>query len=232
MIKANEPHGGAPLLGLLLDIGLALVGYYALHAAGVSEWAALLAATAAAGVRMIWVAVRRRRFTWFGTMMLAVFGGSLALAFVGGDARLLLVKDSAGTATLGIVFLASLLSNRPLPLSAAETWGPERARLLTSLYTDDPAARRAVRDTTLGWGAGLLVESVARIPIVLTVPIGWAVGLSTAWMITALTALAIWNACSIILAARRTPSLQALLPGSWSPTSPQAAVPDSHSTDS
>lgn len=71
--------------GLLWDVGAPLVGYYALHALGASDWVALLVATVAAGLRMAWVAVRTREITWFAAVMLAVFGLGLVLAFVGGD---------------------------------------------------------------------------------------------------------------------------------------------------
>lgn len=231
MITATRSGpAAAPFVGLALDIGLPLVAYYALHAAGASDRDALLAATIAAGLRLIFVAIRRRRLTWFATMMLAIFGGGLALAFVGGDARVLLAKDSAGTATMGMVFLASLVGDRPLPLSASEGWSPARARQLESLYREEPAARRAIRITTLGWGVGLLFESVARIPLVLTVPISWAVGLSTAWMIIALAGLVAWNAGYLMHATRRSPALRVLLPGGAQRQPPPPADSRSRST--
>ena len=82
----------APLVGLGWDVGLPLVGYYALHLLGASDWTALLAGALAAGLRLVWVAVAHRRMTWFGALMLAVFGIGLLLALVGGDPRFVLVE--------------------------------------------------------------------------------------------------------------------------------------------
>jgi hypothetical protein len=202
----------AAMAGLACDVGLPLIGYYTLHGLGASDWAALLTATAAAGARLTWVAVRTRHITWFAAIMLAVFGAGTVLAFAGGEPRVLLLKDSATTAMIGAVFLVSLLGKHPLTLSAAQTWRPARARLLAELYRSEPAARRAFRVSALGWGAGLLGEATLRVPLVYLLPVDLMVGLSTAMMIITMAGLAIWNAAYITRAARRTPALALLLP--------------------
>lgn len=202
----------AQLAGLACDVGLPLLGYYTLRGFGASDWAALLAATAAAGARLAWVAVWTRRITWFAAIMLSLFGAGTALAFVGGDPRVLLLKDSASTAMIGAVFLISLIGEHPLTLSAAQTSRPALAERLAALYRSEPAARRAFRVSALGWGAGLLGESTLRVPLIYLIPVDVMVGLSTAMMIVAMAGLAIWNAAYITRAARRTPALAILLP--------------------
>jgi hypothetical protein len=156
--------------------------------------------------------MQTRHITWFAAVMLAVFGAGTALAFAGGDPRVLLLKDSATTAMIGAVFLTSLLSERPLTLSAAQTWKPAQAQRLAELYRSEPAARRAFRVSALGWGAGLLGEAALRAPLVYLLPVDLMMGLSTAMMIIAMAGLAIWNVAHITRAARRTPALSVLLP--------------------
>jgi hypothetical protein len=207
----------AALAGLACDVGLPLVAYYALHASGASDRVALLTATAAAGARLVWVAARTRHITWFASLMLAVFALGTALTFTGGDARVLLLKDSASTGMIGVVFLVSLLSERPLTLSAAQTWRPRQGARLAQLYRAEPAARRAFRVSALGWGIGLLGESALRVPLIFLLPVDVMVGLSTAMMIAAMAGLAVWNAAYITAAARRTPELSILLPGGSRP---------------
>ncbi len=214
---AGAPTGGsgrrgAALAGLALDVGLPLAGYYTMHALGVSDWAALLAATAAAAARLAGTAVWTRQISWFAAIMLTVFGAGLALAFVGGDPRFLLLKDSFSTALLGAVFLASLASKRPLTLAASQAWKPGQAEVLDQLYRTEPAARRAFRVSTAGWGLGLVGEASLRVPLLYLLPLDVMVGLSTAMMIGAMSALAIWNAAYITRAARRHPALRILLP--------------------
>ena len=97
------PHFSPRLMvrGLAWDVGLPLVAYYALHFLGASDWVALLTASCAAALRIVWAAVRDRRLNLFAVVMLVVFGVGLALAFVGGDPRFLLLKDSFVTGAVG-----------------------------------------------------------------------------------------------------------------------------------
>lgn len=198
----DEHHAGG-FGGLALDVGAPLVAYYGLHLLGVSDWVALLTASAVAGVRVIWVAVRRRRLTWFATVMLVVFGLGLVLAFVGGDARFLVLKDSFGSAAVGLVFLASLASRTPLTLSAMATWRPSEGAMMTRLYATDPEVRHAVRLSAVVWGIGLLVEAALRVPLVYLLPLDVAFGASTALMVVAISALSVWNAAYASRTRRR-----------------------------
>ncbi|PVZ11082.1 VC0807 family protein [Actinomycetospora cinnamomea] len=194
-VEADEPQrpGLRQFSGLLWDVGVPLVGYYALHLLGASDWVALLVATLAAGLRLVWVAVRAREVTWFAAVMLAVFGLGLALAFVGGDPRFLLVKDSFGTALVGLVFLASLFSRKPLTLSAFQTWQPRQAREMEEYYRTIPPVRHTFRLSAVVWGVGLLLEATLRIPLIYLLPIDVMVGVSTAMMVTVIVGLSIWN---------------------------------------
>jgi hypothetical protein len=194
--ETDEPQrpGMRQYAGLLWDIGVPLGGYYALHLYGASDWVALLVATLAAGLRLVWVAVRAREITWFAAVMLSVFGLGLALAFVGGDPRFLLVKDSFGTALVGIVFLASLRFGKPLTLSAFQTWQPRQAREMEEFYRTIPPVRHTFRLSAVVWGLGLLLEAIVRIPLIYLLPIDVMVGLSTALMVVVIVGLSIWNA--------------------------------------
>ena len=189
----QRPAGLKNFSGLLWDVGAPLIGYYALHLLGASDWVALLVATLAAGLRLAWVAVRSREITWFAAVMLAVFGLGLALAFVGGDPRFLLVKDSFGTALVGLVFLASLFSRKPLTLSAFQTWQPKKAAEMAGFYRTLPPIRRMFRRSAVVWGIGLLLEAIVRIPLIYLLPIDVMVGLSTAMMVTVIVGLSVWN---------------------------------------
>src|SRR3954447_22205050 len=90
--------------GLALDVGLPLVTYYVLHAAGVSNWFALLAATLVAGARILLVAIRQRVLNALAFVMLVICGLGLALTLAAGGVRFLVLKDSIGTGVLGLLF--------------------------------------------------------------------------------------------------------------------------------
>ena len=160
--RSADRHGTR--FGLLADIALPLVAYYALHAIGVSDRIALTAAAVAAGVRLIAEALLRRRVTWFASIMLVTFGVGAVLTLTGGDPRTILLKDSAGTGLIGVVFLVSLIGPAPFTLAATETWRPDQAAHAARLYRGDRRVRRVFRATTLLWGAGLLGESLCASP--------------------------------------------------------------------
>ncbi|GAA4219552.1 VC0807 family protein [Actinocatenispora rupis] len=218
--RSSAPHGGdaqtrraTRILGLVADIGLPLGGYYLLHLLGLSDWIALLAGTVAAGLRVAVVALVSRRITAFAALTLAVFGVGLALAFVGGDPRFLLWKDSAATATVGVAFLVSLAAGRPLTLSAARTWRPATAATLTRLYHGDPAARRVFRGSAYGWGVGLLADSALRAAVVYLLPVDVAVGLTAVLPVVTMVGLGGWNIAYVTRAVRRAPRLAPLIVG-------------------
>lgn len=179
--------------GMAWDLGATLGVYYGLRLAGTSERTALTVATMIAGARLVWVAVRRRRVTWFAALMLTVFGLGLLLTFLAGDARFLLLKDSAVTAGVGVVFLLSAAYGRPLTLSAAQTTQPWHAAALDELFGRRADVRRRFVVSAVVWGVCLLGESLVRIPLVYTVPIDTMVVLSEALMWGTIVALLIWN---------------------------------------
>src|SRR5690349_15355915 len=100
MTSSNTPGTPAtsPVLtmlrGLLWDVGLPVLTYYALHLLGASDWVALLAASGVAAARIGWTALRHRALNQFATVMLLVYGIGFALAFATGDPRALLLKNS------------------------------------------------------------------------------------------------------------------------------------------
>jgi hypothetical protein len=181
------------LFGMVWDLAASLGVYYGLRAAGVSERTALLAATIVAASRLVWVAVRRRKVTWFAAVMLAVFGISLLLTFVAGDARFLLLKESFVTAGVGLVFLLSAAGGRPLTLSAAQTSQPWRAAAIDRMFRERPDIRRRFFISAVVWGVGLLIESAVRVPLVYSLSTDSMVGLSEAMFWGTIGTLMAWN---------------------------------------
>jgi hypothetical protein len=187
-----------PLVGLLWDAGIPVVGFYLLRLQGVSDWAALLAATVLAAGRVFWVALRTRRITWFAALMMLVFGAGLGLAFLVGDPRLMLAKNCVVTALIGGLFLASLAMRRPLTLIAFQTWRPGNAETLARSYDTDAIVRRAFRRAAWVWGIGMIAEAVLRLPLIYLVPLDVAVAASSALMLTVIGALVAWTAVAVM----------------------------------
>jgi hypothetical protein len=184
---------GPMLRGLGLDLALPVVTYYVLHLFGVGDYVALLVAALVAATRVVGSVVRHRSLNLFATVMLVVFGLSLALTLVSGDEHFLLLKNSIVTGAVGITFLATAFGPRPLTLAAAESFTPRRRAELAEEFRTDPNVRRGHRVSSTVWGAGLLAEALIRIPLVYLLPVSVMVGLGELMFIGAMALLLAWN---------------------------------------
>ncbi|MGH3778675.1 MAG: VC0807 family protein [Pseudonocardiaceae bacterium] len=198
--RDDDPAGARPaagraalIRGLCWDVGLAVASYYGLRLAGASEWVALLGATLAAGLRIVWVALRDRKLNPFATVMLVIFGLGLTLVLISGDPRFLLLKHSIIDGAFGIAFLISIVAGRPLTLAAAQSWQPGQAQELETLYRTNSAVGQEFRVSAMVWGLGLLAEALIRVPLIYLLPIDVMVGLSTALMVVTNGGLILWN---------------------------------------
>lgn len=206
-------RSASAFVGMAWDLGATLGVYFGLRLAGVAEQPALLAATILAGARLVWVALRRRQVTWFAALMLTVFGVGLLATFLSGDARFLLLKDSGVTAGVGLVFLLSAVRGRPLPLSAAQTSQPWRAAALDDLFDSRAEVRHRFVVSAVVWGAGLLLESAVRIPLVYALPVDTMVWLSEAMLWGTIGALMAWNLAYTLPVWRELHTAQPATPG-------------------
>ena len=186
----------AILKSLLWDVGLSLAAYFVAHWLGASDYVALLAGSLVALARMLWVAVRARKFDMFAAVMLGVFVVGLGLSFVTGSPKFLLVKESFGTGIAGLAFIGSCFIGRPLIYHAAlrmQEGDPARAADFDQKWRDVPRFRRVFRVMSAVWGAGLLFDAVARIPLVLALSTPTAVTASTVLFIATMVLLALWT---------------------------------------
>lgn len=190
-----QPTRGAALrrtfAGVALDVGLPVGTYYALHALGATDTTALLAGTVAAAVRVAVVAVRSRRLNAFAILMLAVYAVGLAATFIDGDPHMLLIKDSLGTAVVGVAFLVSLVVGHPMILESMKVVPTPHSDDLVRRYATDAAVRRTVRGLTTMWGVGLLVDAAVRVPLVYALPISTGVAVSHALSLSVMVLLAV-----------------------------------------
>jgi hypothetical protein len=191
--EVKQVDARSMLRGLGWDVGLPLVGYYGLHLLGVGDWAALLAASGLAGLRIVWVAVRERSLNLFASVMLIVFGIGVLLAFVSGDARFLLLKNSVVSGVVGLVFLGSVLVGTPLTLAASQSFQPARRADIRREYDADPRVRHGHRLCSTVWGAVLLVESLVRVPLVYLLPVDVMVGVGEAMSVAVFAGLITWT---------------------------------------
>jgi hypothetical protein len=91
---------------------------------------------------------------------------------------------------------SSCFVGRPLIYHAAlrmQSGDPARAAEFEQKWSDLPEFRRNFRIMSAVWGAGLLFDAVARIPLVLALSTSAAVTASTALFIATMVLLSLWN---------------------------------------
>ncbi|MFJ7197554.1 MULTISPECIES: VC0807 family protein [unclassified Streptomyces] len=185
---AHAPRRALPasLMPLLVDVGVPLVSYYALKAAGLSTFAALALSSVLPAVRTVWGVVRERRLNGLAALMVTVNAVSLVTSLLVGDPRLMLAKDSGVSSVIGLVILVSALKGQPMmseglrPVLVKGDAAKDAAWQRLSAHS--AAFRRAEIRFSAVWGAALLGECVVRAVGAYTVPVETMVWLGTVIM--------------------------------------------------
>ncbi len=196
---APERSAARTLIGTLaLDVGLPVAAYFAADLAGASSYQALLIGTVVSGVRVLWVVVRQRRIEPFALFLLLLFGMSLVLAFVSGDARLLLAKDAATSLLAGLVMAGSCLIRKPFAYYAAERMARSSGRIEQfRAAANAPGGQAHWQRVSLVWGTGLLADSLVRIAGIYLLPVNLAADLSQILMVAVYAGLVPWTLLAV-----------------------------------
>ena len=118
--------------------------------------------------------VRRRHLDIIGAVVLIGIVVSIVATLVGGDPKLLLIRESFVTGALGVVCLTSLVWSRPLmfyigrQFSAGED--PAKIAEFNALW-QYPMARHTFRVMTIVWAIGWMSEFALRVVMVWTLSI-------------------------------------------------------------
>lgn len=189
---AEQPKAatGNPFLPLLLDVAVPLAGYYLLRHFGVGLVTALAVSGSVPCVRVIWSTIRERTTDGLALAVLVLTAVSIPVAFLTGTPKVMLAKESLGTGPMGIWLIVSALISRP---AMATSMRPFLARTQGSaaaweqLREDSPRFRSCLNTSTLVWGIGFVIECVARLVVIIVLPVQtavWAVSIPAAVVIT------------------------------------------------
>ncbi|MFI1916076.1 VC0807 family protein [Nocardia sp. NPDC020380] len=169
------------------DIAVPLAAYFALHWAGYSDFAALLAGAVVSGAMVIYQVIKARRIDALSAIILVGFAFGLIASFISGDARMMIVRDSLSTAAIGLAFLISALIGKPLTyaasLKAFATSDPAKAAAMAESYRTVPGVRKVHLALASVWGVGLLAEAGARVVLAYQLPVHTMAWLSTVLMV-------------------------------------------------
>ncbi|WP_320783204.1 VC0807 family protein [Streptomyces sp. CRN 30] len=187
---ARGQRQGRAVVSLLLDVAVPLGSFYLLKGCGLSTLAALGWSSAITAARTGWGLVRRREVNGLPLLILLVNVVGLVVGLESGDARLMLVKDSAIGSVVGIALLVSVVVGRPMMTANVRPWlvrgDAGRDAAWGRLRRESGAFRRAELRFTAVWGLAFLGECVLRIVGAYSLPVDTMVWLGTVVMIVVL----------------------------------------------
>jgi hypothetical protein len=175
---AGMPEARSIVRGLARDIALnatiPVACYFVMtRFVSPSELAALLVATAFPTLTSVYDVTRRHELNPVAVLVLLGILGSILALLVGGDPRLLLIRESFVTGAFGIACLVSLAFPRPIMFYFARylmSGGDAGRRAVIDERWQYPAARRAHRIVTVVWGLVFIGEFALRVLLVYAAP--------------------------------------------------------------
>ena len=211
------------VLRLLSGFLLPLAVFYGLRAAGVSEYAALLAGTAVSLADTAVGLARKRSINPLTLFVICLMVFSTAVSLLAGDVRFLLARGAWATGLAGLWFVASSFTRSPLfylfsrPLLEGRFGWPAR---WDTLWERLPRFRRVWRVSGIIGGVALLLDCGLRILMAYTLPVDSVPLLSTA--LSAATSVLLIAAVNIYYqvtgAARKWSSFYADAPAGPNPS--------------
>ncbi|MCH8613705.1 VC0807 family protein [Arsenicicoccus dermatophilus] len=169
---------------LVLDITIPIITFQGARSQGASETTAYLLAGVGPLTGIAGHVARTRRVDVVSAVFLGMYLVSAALAAVpGAVGKLLLLKDCAISAGLGLLCLGTLAPPAPKPLMFyfGRRFGGDGSDADRQLWEDRwatlPRFRAMVRRLTVLWGGGFLAEAVIKVVVAETV------GFETAYVV-------------------------------------------------
>ena len=186
--------------GLVQMLGMDLLipfgGYYLARVLGVGVTLSLLISTVLAVVRLVYLMWRQGHADVFASFLLFLFAGGLALSFITGDARFLLLKSAGLTVLGGVVFLISAAVHKPITYAVAQrvTANDRESRSeLARGWSTSVAFRKGFYAMALAWGAALLLSGLAQIWLVYALRLDLSVALTNVLALAVFAGLGGWN---------------------------------------
>jgi len=131
---------------------------------------ALIIATIIPLIDNLYHLIKERKADVFGMFMLLGFILSIIVLFLGGNERIILLRESFVTGVLGLVFIASLLFPKPLIYYFAIRFQNNNDEIKKAEFEEKwnlSYFRSVMRVMTVVWGVTLLGEAILKIILVL-----------------------------------------------------------------
>jgi intracellular septation protein A len=141
--------------------------------------------------------IKYKKWDVFAMFMLIGFILSILAALISGNERLILVRESFVTGIMGLIFLGSLATQRPLIYHFALQFTVGKTQEERAAFADNwniPYVQKVLRILTIGWGIALLGEALLKVILVYNLSVSaflaisslvtyGTIGLAIAWTV-------------------------------------------------
>ena len=210
---ARGPVIRSLFISLIINVGLPLLIIRLLtQYEHTTELTALSVAAVVPLLSTIVELARNRRLDIIAIFYLLGTLTSILAIFLGGDARLLIIRESFFTGVLGLVCLISLLLPRPLMFYVGRQMfaGSDAVKVANfNAAWQNPRARFVHRLITTVWGCAFVGEFILRVIIAYTLPPTIAFGVGSTVLIIVTAATFIWMFAYIRRVQSRAVRMQA-----------------------
>ena len=134
-----------------------------------SSFVSLIAATTIPLFDSLYSILKLKKIDVFALLMLTGFTLGIIALFLGGNEKLILLRESFVSGILGLVFIASLFLSRPLIFYLAKRFMANGDSAIEALFDDNwnyPYFRFSMRLLTVVWGVVLIGEAVIKVYLV------------------------------------------------------------------
>lgn len=161
-----------------------------------SELIALVVATAFPTLKSIYDLTRHQKVNPISIIVLLGIVTSIVALFIGGDPRILLIRESLFTGVFGVACLVSLLFPRPIMFYFGRHFmtgnDPEKRKVFDGRW-HNPIVRHGHRLITAVWGIVYVGEFIARVILVYTLSSAVVLAVSPFVLGLATIATIIWT---------------------------------------
>jgi hypothetical protein len=163
---------------MLFDLFAPIITYYLLHLAGLNDFLALTIGGFVSGINAAVDVVRNRKTKSISPLVFIMFVISIGLVFVTQDARIILVKPSIFIAAAGI-YVLSTVAGKPFLVDSMEPFAtqgdPVKTAQWQNAWQHSGSFRRRLQLATALSGVLLLFEALARVILVILLPVKYSV---------------------------------------------------------
>lgn len=182
---------------IVINGAIPFVIYWLLtHFTAISEFGALVASGIPSVIHSIVGIVRRRHIDFLAGIVLAGIAISLIIIALGGNPKILLIRESFFTVVFGLALLVSLFLPRPIMYYFGRYFAagndPTSVARFNTLWQNENV-RRMMRVMTAVWGVGFLLEAAIRIFLVLTLSVAQFLVISPFVIYGIIALLIIWT---------------------------------------